>query len=237
MAKMDTVVSIFVEKQQKVLYHQGMKIYHGSKEQIKEPIYKGSDEHNDYGPAFYLTVDFESACIWATKNDSTGLVNVYNVNLDNLKVLDLTDKTKYSVLHWITILLEHRQLEHSFEVLNRGRINWLIKNYHVDIDEFDIVKGFRADDAYFRFPKEFVNGNISIELLEDVFKLGSLGIQYAFISEKAIKRLHFDRCIETKRQYIGVYYNQVKEATSLFDELLSKSIDSNEGTRIRDLMK
>ena len=214
-----------------------MKIYHGSKLEIKNPIYKGSNKNNDYGPAFYLTLDFESACIWATKNDSIGVVNVYNVNFDNLKILDLTDKSKYSVLHWIALLLEHRELEHSFQRLNQARIKYIIDTYHIDIDEFDVIKGYRADDAYFRFPKEFIIGNISLELLEEVFKLGSLGIQYAFISEKSIKRLHFDRCITTKKEYIGAYFNQVKEATSLFDELLEKSINSNEGTRIGELMK
>ena len=59
-----------------------MKIYHGSKEIIRSPKFKGSDKHNDYGPAFYATLDFESACIWATKNDTTGIVNIYNVNFD-----------------------------------------------------------------------------------------------------------------------------------------------------------
>lgn len=214
-----------------------MKIYHGSKVKIENPKYKGSNEHNDYGPAFYTTLDFESACIWAIKNDATGIVNVYNVNFDNLKILDLTDKNKFSVLHWITLLLENRELELPFERTNKARINWLIKNYHINIDDYDIVIGYRADDAYFRFPKEFVIGNISIELLEKVFKLGELGIQYVFVSQKAIKRLHFDREIIPKDSYIGVYHKQVSSATLLFDELLEQSINENSGARIGDLMK
>lgn len=214
-----------------------MKIYHGSKTKIENVKYKGSNEHNDYGPAFYTTLDFESACIWATKNNTSGFVNVYNVNFDNLKILDLTDKTRFSALHWITLLLENRTLEPSFEKLNKARINWLIQNYYIDIDEYDLIIGYRADDAYFRFPKEFVIGNISLELLEKVFKLGELGIQYVFVSEKAIKRLHFGRVIVPKKTYIGMYFKQVENATSLFDKLLEESINSNSGTRIGDLIK
>ena len=214
-----------------------MKIYHGSKERVERPKYRGSNEYNDYGPAFYTTKDFESACIWATKNDSSGIVNVYNVNLENLKILDLTDKTKFSVLHWITLLLENRLLETSFERLNKARIKWLKENYHINIDDYDVVIGYRADDAYFRFPKEFVVGNISIELLEKVFQLGELGIQYVFVSEKSIHRLHFDRFEIPKQDCIGKYHKQVEHATSLFDELLEESINSNSGTRIGDLMK
>ena len=214
-----------------------MKIYHGSKEKIERPKYKGSNKYNDYGPAFYTTLDFDSACIWATKNNTTGVVNVYNVNFDNLKILDLTDKTKFSVLHWITLLLENRSLEHSFEKMNRARIDWLIKNYHINIDECDVVIGYRADDAYFRFPKEFVVGNISLELLEEVFKLGELGIQHVFVSEKAIKRIHFDYEIIPKSSFIGKYKQQVDSATLLFDKLLEESMNSNSGTRIGDLMK
>ena len=56
-----------------------MNIYHGSKRIIKEPIPKGSDPHNDYGPAFYLTLDLDSAKSWACKNDSVGIVNKYSV--------------------------------------------------------------------------------------------------------------------------------------------------------------
>lgn len=214
-----------------------MKIYHGSKEEIKVPIYKGSNDQNDYGPAFYMTLDFEAACIWATKNDSLGVVNVYNVNLDNLKILDLTDKTKYSPLHWIALLLENRWIEYAYKRMNQGRINWIIKKYHINVDDYDVIIGYRADDAYFRFPKDFINGNFPLEVLEEVFQLGHLGVQHVFISEKAIKRLHFVKAIPTKKEYIGVYHKQVSDATMLFDELLEKYINDPKGTRIGDLIR
>lgn len=214
-----------------------MKIYHGSKLILKKPIYQGSSLNNDYGPLFYTTINYEDACVWASKNNTPGFVNEYTINLSSLKVLDLTDKTKFSVLHWITLLLEHRTLNNSFRLLHQGRINYLIEHYHIDINEYDIVIGYRADDAYFRFPREFVAGNLSLELLEEVFRLGELGKQFVVVSKKAIDRLHFKKAELVNHSYVGKYYEQVKNATNLFDELLKKSINSNEGTRIGDLLK
>ena len=214
-----------------------MKIYHGSKNVIKEPRVKGSNPTNDYGPCFYMTKDFENACIWACRNDFTGFVNVYEADLRGLQILDLTDKNKYSVLNWIAILLKFREFDRVFERLNRARIDEIIQRYYIDVNDYDLIIGYRADDAYFRFPKEFISGNISIEDLEEVFKLGSLGIQYAFVSEKAIKRLHFVEATLASEKYVGMYYSQVLQATSIFDELVKKSIDSNKGKRIGDLLK
>ena len=214
-----------------------MKIYHGSKIILEKPTYKGSNPSNDYGAALYATLEYEDACIWASRNNTVGFVNQYEINTANLKILDLTNKEKYSVLHWITLLLENRTLNHSFKVLNQGRINKLIEKYHIDINEYDIVIGYRADDAYFRFPKEFVVGNISLELLEKVFELGELGKQFVIVSEKAINRLHYRKAVEVEQKYVGRYYEQVQKATIKFDEILKESISSNEGTRIGDLLK
>ena len=69
-----------------------MKVYHGSKQIIKQPNIKGSKKDNDYGPAFYLTLDLDSAHEWACRNGSVGFVNFYELNTNNLKVLDLTNK-------------------------------------------------------------------------------------------------------------------------------------------------
>ena len=214
-----------------------MKIYHGSKEILKEPKYKGSNEYNDYGPCFYVTTNKQDASIWACKHDSVGFVNEYELNINNLKILDLTDKSKYSVLNWIAILAKFRNFEYSFEKLNRPRIDKLIEKYFIDIDDFDLIIGYRADDAYFRFPKGFISGNLSVEDLEEVFKLGNFGIQYALVSEKAIKRIKFVSAKLASKEDIGKYHSQVLEATSLFDRILYKSVNSYSGTRIGDLLK
>jgi len=91
-----------------------MILYHGSKFKIEKPIFQGSKIDNDYGPAFYLTRDLESAHEWACRNNVIGYVNKYSIDIKKLNVLDLTDKSKYSILNWIAILLHFRELSPSF---------------------------------------------------------------------------------------------------------------------------
>ena len=206
-----------------------MKIYHGSKVLIERPILKGSDDKNDYGPAFYLTKDLEAAKSWACKNNSVGIVNEYeirNPSFDGLKILDLTNKDKYSVLNWMAILMHFRELDSSFKRRNELTLKWLEK-YYINVDDYDVIIGFRADDSYFRFPLRFVSNDLSFDDLEDVFLSGHLGIQYAFMSEKAIRLLTFKKAIECGEEYLGHYYSIVTKASKQFDELLDKPRDPN----------
>lgn len=215
-----------------------MKIYHGSKVVIKEPNVKGSNELNDYGPSFYLTKDLEAAKSWACKNDSIGIVNEYEIrdqSFDSLKILDLTNRTKFSVLNWMAILMHFRQLDTSFIKNNELTLNWL-KKYYIDANEYDVIIGFRADDSYFRFPLRFISNDLAFEDLEDVFLSGELGVQYAFMSQRAIKMLKFQNAIECDSNYLGHYYSIVSKASKEFDELLNRPRDPNK-KYILDLMR
>ena len=215
-----------------------MKIYHGSKVVIEHPLVKGSDETNDYGASFYLTKDLEAAKSWACKNSSVGIVNEYEVKaseFDKLRILDLTNKSKYGVLNWMAILMRFRVLDSSFVKRNQLTLDWLQK-YYVDVDDYDVVIGFRADDSYFRFPLRFVSNDLSFDDLEDVFLSGHLGVQYAFMSERAIKLLTFKKAIECGEDYLGHYYSIVTEASRQFDELLNRPRDPRK-QYILDLMR
>lgn len=215
-----------------------MKIYHGSKVVIKEPNFKGSSELNDYGPSFYLTKDLEAAKSWACKNDSVGVVNEFEIrdqSFNSLKILDLTNKTKFSVLNWMAILMHFRQLDVSFIKNNELTLNWL-KKYYIDVNNYDVIIGFRADDSYFRFPLRFISNDLAFEDLEDVFLSGELGVQYAFMSKRAIKMLKFQNAIECDSNYLGHYYSIVSKASKEFDELLNRPRDPNK-KYILDLMR
>lgn len=215
-----------------------MKIYYGSKALIEHPIVKGSDEANDYGPSFYLTLDLEAAKSWACKNNSVGLVNEYEIrssSFKELKILDLTNKDKYSVLNWMAILMHFRELDSSFKRNNQLTLKWLEK-YYINVDDYDVIIGFRADDSYFRFPLRFVSSDLSFDDLEDVFLSGHLGIQYAFMSQRAIKLLTFKKAIECGDEYLGHYFSIVFKASKQFDELLNRPRDPKK-KYILDLMR
>jgi len=210
-----------------------MKLYHGSKSKIEKPTTSGSKRDNDYGPAFYLTKDIESAHEWACRNNTVGFINKYDIDLSKLKILDLTDNTKYSVLNWIAILLHFRALSPLFIANFKNRLDYIESHYYIDPREYDVVIGFRADDAYFRFPLDFVRGNITLEQLNNSFELGELGIQYVLISDKAINSLTFLESYQSEPKYINKYFDRVYSATTTYDNL-SKD---EEGTRIFDIIR
>lgn len=215
-----------------------MIFYHGSKKVIKKPVVKGSNVNNDYGPAFYMTLDLESAKSWACRNNDIGIVNKYTVSdslFKSLKILDLRNKDKYSVLNWIAILVHYRVLSPSFKKNNQLALDWLEK-YYIDVNEYDVIIGFRADDAYFRFPTRFITNDLAFEDLEEVFLSGDLGVQYVFLSEKAIKALSFVNSIQCDDSFLNHYYSLIKEASEKFDELLNKTKDPKK-TYILDLMR
>ena len=215
-----------------------MIIYHGSKLIIKEPKCHGSNPTNDYGPAFYLTLELEAAKSWACKNDSVGVVNKYRVDnftFKKLKILDLTNKDRFSVLNWMAILIHFRTLDTSFKKNNQLVLDWL-NNYYIDVNKYDVIIGFRADDAYFRFPSKFISNDLAFEDLEEIYLSGELGIQYAFMSEKAINLLKFDSIIKCENTFLGHYYSIVSVASKEFDKLLNKPKDPNK-TYVLDLMR
>lgn len=166
-----------------------MKIYHGSEVIVTKPMLKLGKSNNDFGKGFYCTNDIEKAKEWACKNNKTGVVNSYDLNIDKLKVLDLTDK-KYNVLNWISILLYNR----TFSIDNQLALSskeFLIKNYYIDTNAYDIVIGYRADDSYFAYASSFIENSLSYESLQKAMLLGKLGKQIVLVSNKAFDNLKY----------------------------------------------
>ena len=215
-----------------------MYIYHGSKVIIKKPIPKGSNPYNDYGASFYTTLDLDSAKSWACKSDALGYVNKYFLStkkFDSFKILDLTDKSKYSILNWVAILIHFKQLDEKFKQRHTEALKWLSK-YYIDVYEYDVVIGYRADDAYFSFPTRFIANMIALEDLEKIYLLGDLGIQYAFMSKRAVGSLKFVDAEMCDESFTGHYQKIVNQATIAFHKLISAPQDLSK-TYILDLIR
>ena len=156
-------------------------LYHGSDHTIEKPIYGYGNHNNDYGLGFYCTTELYTAKEWANKNITSGIVNKYSLSLVGLNVLDLTDKNKYSVLNWIAILMHFRVLKNSFRLTHKIELQYLEDNYYIDVFKYDLVIGFRADDSYFEFPLLFIDNQLRLESLTEIFELGHLGVQHVLI--------------------------------------------------------
>lgn len=167
-----------------------MIIYHGSKNIISSPCFGIGNPKNDYGLGFYCTENLELAKEWAcTSNIQNGYANIYELDIRNLKILDLRDY-KYSILNWLAILLKHRTFDCNNSIAEKSK-EYLIDNFYIDVESYDIVIGYRADDSYFSFAKDFINNTINLNQLSRAMKLGNLGIQIVLKSENAIAKIKF----------------------------------------------
>ena len=210
-------------------------IYHGSDHIIEKPTYGVGDENNDYGQAFYCTTSLDMAKEWANKTTISGFANKYKFDGRNLRVLDLTDD-KYSVLNWIAILIHHRNLSLAQRTLYKRRLEFLEDHFYIDVSEYDVVIGYRADDAYFKFPMFFIQNELSIERLEEIYKLGNLGKQIAIVSEQAFSRIRFITAIEVEPIFLERYITRKNNADNRFEQIRIEEIN-NEKPKIEDLMK
>lgn len=162
-------------------------LFHGTPDKIVVPTYGRGEEKHDYGRGFYLTESLDLAKEWAVcrPSETNGWVHKYELDADNLKILDFQDK---GVLPWLAELMKHRDAADSkrYRVLAKR----FIDKYGVDTAEFDVIKGWRANASYFYIAREFVRDNIDMDILEELLSLGDLGIQYCIKSELAYSQLY-----------------------------------------------
>ncbi len=162
-------------------------LYHGTSDKIVQPVYGRGDDKHDYGKGFYLTASSDLAKEWAVcrPNETNGWVHKYELETDELKVLDFEQN---SVLSWLAELMKHREAADSKRY--RMLADKFIARYGVDTNNYDVIKGWRANASYFYIAKEFVRDNIDLDILEELLSLGGLGIQYCIKSEFAYSKLH-----------------------------------------------
>lgn len=211
-----------------------MEIWHGSSNIIEKPAFEIGKQNNDYGLGFYCTQDSELAKEWACPEDTDGYANHYSIETDQLQILNLSSN-QYSILNWLALLVANRRFQATSAVAVQG-IEYLKKHFLPDIDGYDVIVGYRADDSYFSFARAFINNTISVDQLAQAMQLGKLGEQFVLKSEKAFNAL----------QYLGyedapsnVYYvlrkSRDDEARSAYNK--SAQMASLDGLFMRDIIR
>lgn len=180
-----------------------MIIYHGSKDIIEKPEFGKGNKKNDYGLGFYCSENVELAKEWACSNNETnGYANQYEIDLSDYKVLDLREE-KYSILNWMALLLKFRTFDVNTPISAQAK-EYILENFYVNVEEYDVIIGYRADDSYFSFAKDFVNNTISVEQLAEAMRLDELGIQIVLKSKRAfdtVKYISYELA-ECKEYYV-----------------------------------
>lgn len=209
-----------------------MRFYYGADSLVIKPLFNHGNPSNDYGLGFYLTEDKELARLWASKFEKGGFLIEYDVDISDLNILRLDSIKDEDVLAWISILVTHRFSREEREE-NLTNIKWLEDNYSIPLDGVDVIIGYRADDSYFDYSRDFVRNELSLEILKDAMRLGKLGNQFVLKSKKAFNSIKY---IRSERIDHADEYEIFRKRTKMEYFKLKKEDDVN-NTYIRDLMR
>ncbi|MDO4179292.1 MAG: DUF3990 domain-containing protein [Phascolarctobacterium sp.] len=100
-----------------------MRIYHGSKEIIYQPLYGKGKLNNDYGQGFYCTPHIELAKEWGCGEDYDGYANIYELDVSHLKQLYLIDISQLQRLECGERKLENVSLKTALKLARALGIN------------------------------------------------------------------------------------------------------------------
>lgn len=208
-------------------------IYHGSEKIVEKPILGRGRKNNDFGLGFYCTTSKELAKEWAVSNLYDGISNCYTLDTEYLNILNL-NSSDYSILNWIAVLVEHRVFSIKNPVARRAK-RYLLDNFSINVNAFDLIIGYRADDSYFDYAESFLNNAISVEQLARAMKLGKLGEQIVIKSKFAFSKLKYEGYdIANKDRYYVFRKDRNDEANKLYMEMLEEESD---GLYIQDIIR
>lgn len=166
-----------------------LRLAHGSDHIVEKPIFGAGKKNNDYGIGFYCTESVDMAKEWGVGEDHDGYANIYDLDLTGLSILDLND-SEYCILHWLTLLMNNRTLTLQSQLASEAQ-DYLKQHFLLDVETYDAIYGYRADDSYFSFAEDFVNGAISYKQLTNAMKLGKLGQQFVLKSPRSFDQISY----------------------------------------------
>ena len=208
-------------------------IYHGSKQILEEPVFGEGKRNNDFGLGFYCTESNDLAKEWAVSSQRDGFSNRYTLDTEYLNILNL-NSPDYTILNWIAVLMEHRIFSIKTPVARRAK-QYLIDKFSVNVNAFDLIVGYRADDSYFDYAEAFVNNGITVEQLAYAMRLGKLGEQIVVKSRFAFSKIKYEG-FETadKNAYYALRKARDDDANKMYLKILEEETD---GLYIQDIMR
>ncbi len=148
-----------------------MLLYHGTMAKFTEPCLGKCMPHRDFGCGFYLTPNYIDALTMAVKNSRVGFVQSYG--LDDVTGLSVLELNGYSD-EWLEFVVRSRLGQKSNFDLVIGNMAGGGRNLK---SKFSKYRGAKAS-------VEEVSAAMKHELAST-----TLGVQYAFLTPKAVSRL------------------------------------------------
>lgn len=208
-------------------------IYHGSKQIVEVPTFGAGRKNNDFGLGFYCTESLELAKEWAVSSLQNGFANRYTLDTEYLNILNL-NTPDYTILNWMAVLVEHRLFSIKTPVARRAK-QYLIEHFGINVNAYDLITGYRADDSYFDYAEAFLNNAITLEQLSMAMQLGRLGEQIVIKSKFAFSKIRFEgfEAAEKDRYYV-LRKARDNEANKAYLDILDEDSD---GLYIQDIIR
>ena len=208
-------------------------VYHGSKQIVEVPVFGEGKKNNDFGLGFYCTESNDLAKEWAVSSLRDGFSNRYTLDTEYLNILNL-NSPDYTILNWIAVLVKHRVFSIKTPVARRAK-QYLIDNFGINVNAYDLIVGYRADDSYFDYAEAFVNNGITVELLARAMRLGKLGEQIVIKSKFAFSKIKYEGFESAdKNTYYALRKARDDDANKTYLEILEEEAD---GLYIQDIMR
>ena len=208
-------------------------IYHGSKKIVEAPVFGEGKKNNDFGLGFYCTESNDLAKEWAVSSLRDGFSNRYTLDTEYLNILNL-NSADYTILNWIAVLVEHRVFSIKTPVARRAK-QYLIDNFGINVNAYDLIVGYRADDSYFDYAEAFVNNGITVEQLSRAMRLGKLGEQIVVKSQFAFSKIKYEGFESADQNtYYALRKARDDDANKTYLEILEEEAD---GLYIQDIMR
>lgn len=192
-------------------------IYHGSSG-VVTPVFGEGRPYNDYGQGFYCTENLELAKEWACSQDSDGYANQYFLNLEGLNVLCLNGH-EYNILNWLAILLDNRKFSIADGLPHEAK-KYILETFLPEYKSYDVIMGYRADDSYFSYARDFISNTLSLGDLKQAMMLGKLGEQVVLKSERAFRAIRKGEIFPAERsEYYAKYCERDRVARKNFKDI------------------
>lgn len=208
-------------------------LFHGSEKIVETPIFGEGKKTNDFGLGFYCTESEDLVKEWAVSSLRDGFSNRYTLDTEYLNVLNL-NSPDYTILNWIAVLVEHRLFTIKTPIARRAK-RYLIDNFGINVNAYDLITGYRADDSYFDYAGTFLNNGITVQQLARAMRLGKLGEQVVLKSKFAFSRIQYEGFdVAEKEEFYVLRKARDDEANQLYLEMLEEESD---GLYIQDIIR
>ena len=115
---------------------------------------------------------------------------------------------------------------------------YIIEHYSVNISDYDVVVGYRADDSYFQYAESFVSNGLPLRSLNKALKLGKLGEQTVLVSQKAFDQIKFiDAAPVSKDEYYPKFIDRDSSARKAFKQEIKKSKVYRDDIFVLDILR